>query len=372
MKTRIILVVFAFFAILYSCKKTSNQPAEVTNNLSLPAYPAAYYGVSNLDQIATLGRVLFYDKHLSVNNAISCGSCHKQAAGFADNVALSLGVENTLTRRNSISIQNINARTPGFNYGDTMFNANSAFFWDGRENNIANLILRPVTNHVEMGIIDQSTLPSKIAAIPYYASLFNSAYGSSLVTPYRISSAIAMFINAINTGNSRFELSARNPNPANGSPGLNALEIQGMQLFTGKYNCNGCHQTIGGNGSYNTETNFMNNGLDITYTDPGLSALTGNSLDFGKFKAPELHNIALTAPYMHDGRFKTLDDVLNFYSTGIQNSPNLDSRLRDAYGNPAKLNITEADKTALKAFLNSLTDYKMVTDPKFSDPFAHQ
>ena len=144
-----------------------------------------------------------------------------------------------------------------------------------------------------------------------------------------------------------------------------------MQLFETKYNCNSCHQTLGGNGMYSS-LSFMDNGIDATYTDLGVGELTNDPNDYGKFKAPELHNIALTAPYMHDGRFKTLDDVLDFYSSGIQNSPNLDSRLRDQNGQPMKLNISAGDRTALKAFLNSLTDYTMVTDPKFSNPFVSQ
>jgi len=356
----------------YYCKKASDAPQAVVMIPSLPATPDLYYsGITSYNEWATLGRVLFYDSHLSVNNAISCGSCHKQAAGFADNVAFSLGDQNALTRRNSLSIQDINSDPPEFNGGNPIFSAGSSLFWDGRENNIGNLIMRPVTNHVEMGITDTAALAAKIAAIPFYANLFNNAFGSPQITASRISVAIAMFVNAIKTGNSRFEIAFNNGGL--NTPGtLTNLEIQGMQLFETKYNCNSCHQTIGGSGMYSTSFSFMNNGLDVNDKDPGLGALTGNPQDIGKFKAPELHNIAITAPYMHDGRFKTLDDVLDFYSGGIQNNVNLDTRLQDQYGQPLRLNISSQDRMALKAFLNSLTDYTMITDPKFSNPFVKQ
>jgi len=376
MKTKLLTpgILLSISIALISCNKSGNTPKNSNVSLSLPATVAQYYGPDDRrNNIATLGRVLFYDPALSVNSAISCGSCHKQAAGFADNVQFSLGFKNVLTRRNSLSIQDINSQMiPDFTYGDTLFRPGSSLFWDGRENNLGNLIMRPVTNHVEMGIADPSVLPSKLASIPYYANLFNNAFGSSQITPNKISGAIALFINSIQTGNSRFEL-AFNQGGINTSL-LTPVEMQGMQLFENKYNCNSCHQTIGGNGTYNTSFSFMNNGLDVNPTDPGLGALTGNAADMGKFKAPELHNIALTAPYMHDGRFKTLDDVLNFYSNGIQKSQNLDGRLQDSSGNgnPIRFNIPNQDRVALKAFLNSLTDYTMVTDPKFSNPFIYQ
>ena len=367
------VIFFGISITLYCCNKASDTPQSIATSPNLPTAVADYYGggvTNQLNYIATLGRVLFYDSHLSVNNAISCGSCHKQAAGFADNVALSLGDQNKLTRRNSLSIQDINADFS--NFGDSIiFRQGSSLFWDGRENNLSTLILRPVTNHVEMGIADPSMLPAKLAAIPYYPALFNASFGSTQITPERISNAVAVFINTIKTGNSRFEM-AFNFGGMNGTASLSALETQGMQLFQNKYNCNSCHETIGGNGTYNTFSSFMNNGLDVNDKDPGLGALSGIPQDNGKFRAPELHNVAITGPYMHDGRFKTLDDVLDFYSSGIQNNVNLDPRLQDQYGQPLRLNISSQDRMALKAFLNSLTDYTMITDPKFSNPFVNR
>ena len=386
-----LFIIAVFVIAIYSCKKSGSSASGGTESLDLPAKIAQYYAVpytaNSVNEKATLGRVLFYDSHLSLNNSISCGSCHKQSFAFSDNMQFSRGYESILTRRNSPPIQNLNNQQnfiDTFNIGsvesDTTFRAGSLLFWDGRENNVQNLITRPVTNHVEMGIEDLSVLPQKLATMPYYAKLFTAAYGSPEITVTKIANAVAVFISSINTGNSRYELYTH------GAGTLTALELEGMNLFVTKYTCNGCHQTLS-QGGYSS-SDFMDDGLDASYTDLGMGALTGLASDNGKFKASKLHNIGLTAPYMHDGRFTTLDQVLEHYSHGIQNSPNLDPRLAsnnnmvvDSTGNfmtsptnqpikqPLRMNISTQEKQALIAFLNSLTDYKMTTDPKFSNPF---
>ncbi|MGB0176875.1 MAG: cytochrome-c peroxidase, partial [Owenweeksia sp.] len=139
-----------------------------------------------------------------------------------------------------------------------------------------------------------------------------------------------------------------------------------------KYDCGSCHQLTSPTGYFafdKLNSELVNIGLDAVYNDKGFGAVSGNTADNGKFKIPNLRNIALTAPYMHDGRFKTLEEVLDHYSTGIENNPNLDSRLKDAAGKPVVLNITSSDKQDLIAFLQTLTDNELVTDPRFSDPF---
>ena len=358
-KSIAILSIVALVAVVYSCKKT---PAVTggTAYLDLPAAPYNYFDSSfsgnTNNNIATLGRVLFYDSHLSINNAISCGSCHKQALGFADNVAFSTGYQGMLTKRNSIAINNVSQQ--------------ASFFWDGRETNIQNLAFRPLTNHVEMGIEDYNALATKLAALPYYNQLFVNAFGDNQITSDRISQSIALFMEAITSGNTRLD-----QYEAGNISVLTAQEIEGKSLFDTKYNCGSCHNNGGGifvNNGYNGGggTTFLDIGLTTSYTDLGRGIITGNGTDNGTFKVPNLRNVALTAPYMHDGRYKTLNDVLEHYSHGIMNSPNLDPRLTDAVTHQAKsMNITESDKQAIIAFLGTLTDYHMVTDPKFSNPF---
>lgn len=353
-KIHLSAAIVAAIAIIYSCRKNESAAPKsgASVSLDLPATPYPYFGsggsgLDSLNRVATLGRVLFYDSHLSVNNAISCGSCHKQAFGFADNVAFSVGFEGALTKRNS----------PGLN---SLANS-STLFWDGREDNIMNLALRPITNHVEMGIEDSNTLVQKLAALPYYAKLFKDAYGDMAVTTTRISGALGIFLVSITADNSRFDQFSRGDSMV-----LTAQEMAGKTLFDGKYNCAHCHTS--GNG-YMGNSTFKDIGLDATYTDIGRGAITGNTADKGTFKVPNLKNVGVSAPYMHDGRYNTLSDVIDHYSTGIHNSPNLDIVLTDSAGHARAMNISADDKAALIAFLNTLTDYQMITDQKFSNPF---
>jgi cytochrome c peroxidase len=301
--------------------------------------------MSENDNVPTLGRVLFYDRQLSVNNSVSCSSCHKQNLAFADNVAFSTGFENRLTARNSMPIQNL-----GSFFGE-------ALFWDGREQMLTSMVLRPVVNHVEMGITDLDALAAKLSNVPYYRDLFLNAYGSETVTREKIADALANFLTQIRSTNTRLDMGQ-----------LNALEISGQQLFTSKYDCNSCHQVESPHG-YIMAGTFANIGLDPVYTDDGLQRVSNSSTDAGKFKIPSLRNVALTAPYMHDGRFNTLEEVIDHYSTGITAHPNLDPRLRQPDGAPVAFNISESEKKAIVAFLNSLTDYTMISDPKLSNPF---
>lgn len=365
-KLLVISACIATVSILYSCHKeqtTTSNTGEVY--IDIPAKPHVYYADSNvvfadsLNRIATLGRVLFYDTRLSVNNAISCGSCHKQAAAFADQVALSVGFEGRLTSRNSMAIS-----SPGFFLKrlTILGGSHSEFFWDGRERNLNNLALRPLTNHVEMGVEDSLDLITKLERMPYYSNLFANAYKDSKITTWRISDAIGTFMNAIVTDGSRVDLFNTGEATA-----LSAQELYGKSLFDTKYNCSGCH-----NGGSYAGGGFMDIGLDAKYTDVGRSDVTKEPSDIGRFKVPNLHNVALTGPYMHDGRYKTLSEVLDHYSHNIKKSPNLDSRLKmggEMGTEPLQMAISDDEKAAIIAFLNAFTDYKLVTDPKFSDPF---
>ena len=355
-----LLAIVALVIVAYSCKK--NEPSASTGKsvyLDLPGTTYKYFssGSTATNDIATLGRVLFYDGHLSVNNATACASCHKQELAFADNVAFSRGFESRLTGRNSMAIENMGNGTVNIPVTATSGN----LFWDGRETQLQNLVNRPISNHVEMGM-DFSLLPAKLGELDYYPNLFQKAYGSQEITSARISQAINYFMQSITANATRFD----DYQSHNGT--LTAQELQGFNLFNTTYGCNRCHNIT--TGQYNMGAVFADIGLDQNYSDMGRGTISGNSTDNGKFRTPNLRNVAITAPYMHDGRFQTIDQVLEHYSHGIANSPNLDIKLRNANTNQAmQMNITPQDKQALIAFLNTLTDYNMITDPKFSNPF---
>ncbi len=364
-KIIISICIVALMAIAYSCNKSINPPSG-TVYLDLPSKAYTYFNKESLsfdntlNEKATLGRVLFYDGHLSVNNTIACATCHKQNNGFADNVAFSTGFEGRLTKRNSKSILNL-IGFDSFFEKNSIYSVGQSLFWDGRENILANLVDRPITNHVEMGIDDANTIPSKLVSLPFYNSLFKNAYyGDSTITSARISECIAIFMASIQSKSSKYDQYLQGNIMV-----LNASETNGMNLFNGKYNCGSCHhlQT-----NFYTMSDFKDIGLDESYTDLGLGNITQSTVDNGKFRVPSLHNVALTAPYMHDGRFKTLDEVLEHYSHNILNSPNLDTALKSG-SQPISMNISTEDKAALIAFLNTLTDFTTIVDPKFSNPF---
>ena len=348
--------ILAVVLLLQSCQDEAVPTKDAY--LDLPATPYQY---STGDQMPTLGRVLFYDKQLSLNNSVSCATCHKQAFAFADNVAFSHGFENKVTVRNSMPIQNLGVG--GFMEGDGGIGGIS-LFWDGRQHNVQTMVLEPIANHIEMGVSDFDKLADKLEKVPYYNDLFRNAFGTTEVTSQRIAQGLASFITSINSNQTTFDKSMG----GGGAQTLTPLQQQGQVLFVNTYNCNACHQVQSPTG-YVMAGTFANIGLDEVYEDQGVAARTGKAEDVGRFKIPSLRNLSFTAPYMHDGRFGTLDEVIEHYSTGIENNANLDARLRDTNGAPRQFNIPKADRVALIAFLQTLDDVSVLTDPKFSNPF---
>ncbi len=316
------------------------------------------------DEGATLGRVLFYDVNLSGNNTVSCASCHIQERGFADEGAFSTGFQGGLTGRNSMGLAN--AR-----YYD-----NGRFFWDERANTLEDQVLMPIQDQVEMGLT-LTELVSKIQDQDYYQPLFTDAFGSSDVTSERISLALSQFVRSMVSYESRYDegLIAVNGDEDDDFPNFTELENLGKDLFfSNRTQCSNCHETATFSGDQ-----ARNNGLDAVLTDLGVGGVTGNNNDQGEFKVNSLRNIALTGPYMHDGRFATLREVVEFYNNGVQNSPGLDNRLRvggggrggNNNGNVRRLNLNGQEIDALVAFLNTLTDESFLTDEKFSNPFVN-
>lgn len=315
------------------------------------------------DAGATLGRVLFYENLFSLNNSISCGSCHKQQYGMGDNVPLSIGYEGQKGTRNAVALANENL--------------NSNFFWDGRVNTLEAQTIMPVQNHLEMGMENLDNLVKKLSSVSYYPALFKAAFGSPEVTKQGIADALAQFMRSMHTFNSKFDQGA-----ASGFANFTPEELNGEATFRAM-KCNSCH---GGNNLNNggmgmdhnmpSGNDWANAGLDVGYPDPGLMNVTGQQSDRGVFKIPSLRNVALTAPYMHDGRFQTLEQVVEHYNSGVQANPSIDFRLTQSFFNgtgtanaPVRMNMTAQQKSDLVAFLNTLTDNSFVSDPKFADPF---
>lgn len=298
------------------------------------------------DAGATLGRVLFYDKRLSITNTRACASCHVQSHGFASPERFDTGVTGVPLQRNSMALAN------------ARFNGPDRYFLDFRARTLETLALMPIQDINELG----NSLPfleNKLASTDFYPPLFEAAFGSPEVTGERIAKALAQFLRSLLTYRSRFDEIVFDRAP----PGsvLTAQELRGRALFDGhavpEADCSACHLPH----VVHTVDRGANNGLDAQFTDPG----AGN----GAFRAASLRNIAVTAPYMHDGRFSTLREVIDHYDHGIQASDELHRRFKDDNGDLIRLNLTEEDKAALEAFLHTLTDEPFLLDPKFSDPF---
>lgn len=291
---------------------------------------------------ATLGRVLFHDARLSSNDRVSCASCHQQAFGFGDTAQFSKGV-NGVTSRHAMGLSNARFFQPG------------SFFWDTRAATLEAQVLQPIQNPVEMGMtLDNVVL--KLGVTSFYPELFRAAFGTTQITSDRVSRALAQYVRSLVSSQSRFDAAfAGGANPPNFGV-LTAQEQQGQQLFTNS-GCAACHAT-----NAIVSDNVHNTGLDATITDVG----AGN----GRFKSPSLRNVAMRGRYMHDGRFTSLEQVVDFYNNGVQPNPGLDNRLRGQNGNPRRLNLSTAQRDAIVAYLKTLTDSTMLTAAKFSNPFV--
>ena len=295
------------------------------------------------DAGATLGRVLFYDTRLSANDQTSCASCHAQQFGFSDTARFSTGFKGEKTGRHSPALAN------------ARFYGRGRFFWDERAATAEDQALQPIQNPVEMGLT-LTDLVEKLKVTPYYAPLFQSAFGTSEITADRVGRAIAQFVRSIVSYGSRFDSTFT---PGAQGPDLNRLtqqERDGLQLFNGPAGCAPCHAT-----NAHISDNIHNTGLDATITDVG----AGN----GNFKAPSLRNVEVRGRFMHDGRFTSLEQVVDFYSAGVQANPGLDGRLRVPGGAPRRLNLTVAQRDAIVAYLKTLTDRALLSDTRFANPF---
>ncbi|MCF6321538.1 MAG: c-type cytochrome [Rhizobiaceae bacterium] len=304
------------------------------------------------NHLATLGRVLFYDKNLSANKLVSCGSCHKQQNGFDDPSRFSIGFEGTITSRSAMGLTN------------ALFNTNGRYFWDQRAANLKQQVLIPIHDPIEMGL-KRGSLVSRVSDQPYYSQLFENAFGKIEIKENNIAAALTGFISSIVSTNSPYDKARRMVSDrAQDFPSFSLQQNQGKNIFL--KSCAACH--LGE--AFIAPSSGENNGLDIDSSkDRGIGVITGLETDMGKFRAPSLGNIAVRAPYMHDGRFVSLGAVIDHYSTQIKNHPNLGAPLKAENGKPRRFNFNPSQKAALIAFLQTLTDRKLLSDPKFSNPF---
>ena len=293
-----------------------------------------------------LGKKLFFDKKLSGNNTQACATCHKPQNSFTDDTRFSDGIEGVFGVRNSMPLINL-----AWNFSDR-------FAWDGKELGLERQALEPVMNPIEMHS-NWSNVVTRLEQDPEYPILFSRAFGTSSIDSTLVAKAIAQFERILISGNSKFDQYLL------GNATLSLQELNGFAVFMDeeKGDCFHCHGSD--NNPLWTDNKFHNNGLDANFNDLGLGTVTGDPNDNGKFRSPTLRNLSFTAPYMHDGRFATLEEVINHYSEGLQFSPTIDPLMKKVSQGGVQLSVEE--KMDLKAFLLTLTDLEFINNPDFRD-----
>lgn len=333
--------------MVLSCSKEENEEYQnLPINFQKPAnFPDIAYDLSNnplTEKGFELGKKLFYDGRLSSDGVVSCGFCHIQADAFTHHGhTFSHGVGDNIGTRNTPPIQNLAFQT--------------AFMWDGATTHLDLQPIIPLTSPIEMnGNFTQ--IVAMMKADPVYVKLFKQAFPDGQINSENMLKALGQFMVLTVSSNSRFDKYRRNE--AGGT--LTQEELEGYAIFNQK--CASCHAT-----DLFTDNSFRNNGLSINpqINDVGYYRVTELQQDKYKFKVPSLRNIEKTAPYMHDGRFYTLEAVLNHYSNGVQNTPNLDATLNS--NGTLGIPLSSVEKTKIIAFLKTLTDPQFLTDPRFAE-----
>lgn len=321
---------------------------------------------------ATLGRVLFYDKNLSITNSVNCASCHKQQFAFSDTALLSRGVEGGVTGRHSMRLVNVR------------FGNEAKFFWNERAASLEEQVTQPIQDHAEMGFSGQSGRPAlsvllaKLQGIGYYKELFKFVYGDEQVTEARVQEGLTHFVRSIQSFDSKYDAGrAAAPNDGAAFANFTAQENQGKQLFStapvfdaaglrvaGGLGCNTCHNAP----EFDIDPNSGNNGV--------IGVANGTGIDLGNTRAPSLRDLVradgtVNGPMMHTGVFTTLQQVIGHYGAiniAAGNAARLDPRLRPG-GNGQRLQLTATEVNAVQAFLRTLAGEKLYTDVKWANPF---
>jgi cytochrome c peroxidase len=353
-----LFVIFCIVAIFISCRKDKIGYTPTPYELEIPShFPSMIIPENNpmTKEGVSLGRMLFYEERLSGNNSMSCATCHAPENSFTDPNQFSTGIDGIAGTRNSMALINL---------GWQKF-----FFWDGRAKSLEEQILEPIPNPLEMHQKWKDAV-SKLQQDVEYRNMFYKAFGEEGIDSIKVSKAIAQFIRTMISGSSMFDVMYKFENslPLNSVDqsilsSISPEDWAGYDLFKSLNgaDCLHCHSGI-----LMHINKFSNNGLDATFTDLGRGAITGSSNDMGRFKIPTLRNIALTAPYMHDGRFGTLDEVIEHYSSEVVSSPTIDPLMEHLSSGGVQLDSQE--KYLLKKFLMTLTDYSFINNPEFQDP----
>ncbi|MGB0870911.1 MAG: cytochrome-c peroxidase [Flavobacteriales bacterium] len=347
------IVLFLFSSLIFSCKPDdsfSTTPFDFNKPDGSPAIPNYSENPLTKEGVA-LGKKLFYDKRLSGDNTMSCNGCHKQEQAFATNLRVEKGIDNIEGTRNSMPLFNL------------IWN-DKDFFWDGRAKTLEEQVLMPVEDPIEMHE-EWSNAIEEIKADNTYPKLFKNAFNveKKNISKFEAAKALSQFLRSIVSFNSKYDKYKRN------ELDLTADELAGLTMFRiegpiggvpqGGADCFHCH----GEPLF-TDYLFRNNGLDSTngITDLGLEQTTGNPVDRARFKTPTLRNLIYTAPYMHDGRFNTLEEVIEHYNTGGHKSLTLDPDMKNSeFG----LLLTPDEKKYLLAFLKTLSDPDFINNPEY-------
>ena len=329
--------------------------------VSYPEYFGNHFSIPEDNPITEegvyLGRMLFYEPALSFTNQVSCATCHQQQLAFTDGKRFSAGADGVLQPRNTMSLANLLWVR--------------RLFWDGRATGLEKQAETPLTGQHEMGQSLQAGA-EKLFRKGFYEPYFKKAFGSDSITGEKIVKALAQFERTLVSANSRYDMFLR------GMYKPSESELNGISLFYSGpdparhlrgASCDHCH---GGPKTYNEL--FHNNGLDSVPGDAGMEKLTGQATDRGRFRVVTLRNIALTAPYMHDGRFTTLEQVVSHYNEHVQQSSSLSPFLQNLSNNTngTSLDLTRQEQKDLVAFLHMLTDSTFITDKRFSNPFIKE
>ncbi len=320
-----------------------------TDNLPDPILPTDY---PLTQQRVSLGRTLFHDGLLSRTGTQSCATCHSQIVSFSDNRRYSTGVRGLQGKRQSMALVNLAWSRRGF-------------FWDGRSPTLREQALHPIIDTLEMDETLENVV-RKLSASRLYRDQFIKAFGNDSVTPERIGIALEQFMFSLISAQSKYDRAVA------GFTLLSESEERGRQLFLREFDptykrkgaeCFHCHAP-----PFFTNDRFMNNGLDddASFVDLGRELVTKSASDRAKFKVPTLRNIARTAPYMHDGRFSTLEEVVEFYNSGVRRSATVDPLMQ--FNLAPGLRLDERDKADLVAFLKTLTDDQFLTNPRHRMP----
>lgn len=357
---KIFLLSLFLTVLIFACKKDpAEEPAEYDPTpyaINLGSFPDPEFPADNKPTVAgvQLGRMLFYEKMLSKDGSQSCADCHRQQHAFSDSLRFSIGVEKLPGKRQAMATMNLAWHKNGM-------------FWDGRASLVRDQALKPIQDPLEMNEKLENVV-AKLENEKKYRDQFIRAFGTDEITPEKIGLAVEQFEFVMISNNSKYDKYKR------GEVTLTAEEERGRQLFFAEFDpiggkkggeCFHCHATFNF-----TNDEYMNNGLDVeaNQTDIGHMKVTNDPEDKARFKVPSLRNVALTAPYMHDGRFQTLEEVIDHYNTGAKNSPTVEFLMQYNL-QPGGLGLSSQDKADLVAFLKTLTDTDFLTNPAFKSPF---